>query len=204
MIGIIDYGMGNLYSVQNALRNIGVSYRIVEKPDQLSECDKLILPGVGAFSDCMDNLKERGLDQALIQAVQTEKKPLLGICLGMQVLFESSTENGDRDGFGFLKGHIVKIDDPHVRIPHMGWNELIINHSHPCFKGCQEPIYVYFVHSYYATEMEDEDLIAYAQYGTCQIPGVVGKGNVLATQFHPEKSGEDGMKILRYFAEEFV
>lgn len=204
MIGIIDYGMGNLYSVQNALKKLNADYRMVEHADQIKDCSQLILPGVGAFGDCMDHLKERELSDAITQAVCEEKKPILGICLGMQALFEQSSENGRTKGFGFLKGSIVKIEEKGLRVPHMGWNDLEKNREHPVFQNLQKHPYVYFVHSYYATQMDERELIAYARYGSLKIPGIVGRDHIMGTQFHPEKSGEDGMRILKYFVEEFV
>ena len=204
MIGIIDYGMGNLYSIQNALKKLGVESKLVDTKEELLACDKLILPGVGAFKDCMENLKQKDLITPILEAVQEKQIPFMGICLGMQALFEDSTENGQTKGLGLLKGHVVKMEDPHLRVPHMGWNQLVQNQPCALFDGRLENHYVYFVHSYYASEMDNEDLIAYAQYGNYQIPGIVAKGNVFGTQFHPEKSGEDGMRILRYFVEEWT
>ena len=204
MIGIIDYGMGNLYSVQNALKKLNVEYKLVESKEAILGCDKLILPGVGAFKDCMDNLAQKGLIDPILEATQNKHIPLMGICLGMQVLFEDSTEKGQTKGLGLLKGHVIKMEQEGLRIPHMGWNQLVQNQVCSLFdSGLKDP-YVYFVHSYYASEMEDKDLIAYAQYGNYQIPGIVAKGNVFGTQFHPEKSGEDGMRILQFFVEEWT
>lgn len=199
MIGIIDYGMGNLYSVQNAVKKLGFETIISADPDSLAACDKLILPGVGAFGDMMDNIKA----SQLFDFIKTWKKPLLGICLGMQSFFETSEENGIHQGFGFLKGHIRFMEDPNVRIPHIGWNALEKNQDHPIWKNCSSQVYVYYVHSYYAKEMDPQDLVGFSRYGTMKIPGLVIKENWMGCQFHPEKSGEDGLQILRYFLEEF-
>lgn len=203
MIGIIDYGMGNLRSVENALKKLKQPCLISGKKEELQKCDKIILPGVGAFGDCMQNIHERNLYQYIVNEV-AKGKPLLGICLGMQMLFESSEEKGYTEGFGFLKGKIVRISDPNVPVPEIGWNQLEWNHEFPLRKELSDKPFVYFVHSYYASEMDDEDLIAFVRYGTEIVPGIVRKDHVMGCQFHPEKSGEDGLKILRYFTEEFV
>lgn len=204
MIGIIDYGMGNLFSVHNAVQKLGYDVLISSDPVKLEQCQKLILPGVGAFGDMMKNIKKSQLDAFIENWVRKEKKPLLGICLGMQSFFESSEENGMHEGFGFLKGQIVFMKDPNVRVPHIGWNDLIKENEHPIFSKLSSHPYVYYVHSYYASNMYPEDLIGYCDYGTMKIPGLVMHENVMGCQFHPEKSGEDGLKILQYYLEEFV
>ncbi|WP_317395791.1 imidazole glycerol phosphate synthase subunit HisH [Faecalicoccus pleomorphus] len=204
MIGIIDYGMGNLFSVHNAVQKLGFDVLISSDPVKLEQCQKLILPGVGAFGDMMKNIKETQLDVFIENWVRKEKKPLLGICLGMQSFFESSEENGMHKGFGFLKGKIVFMKDQKVRVPHIGWNDLIKENEHPIFSKLSAHPYVYYVHSYYASNMDSDDLIGYCDYGTMKIPGLVMHENVMGCQFHPEKSGEDGLKILQYYLEEFV
>ena len=204
MIGIIDYGMGNLFSVHNAVQKLGFDVLISSDPVKLEQCQKLILPGVGAFGDMMKNIKETQLDVFIENWVRKEKKPLLGICLGMQSFFESSEENGMHKGFGFLKGQIVFMKDQKVRVPHIGWNDLIKENEHPIFSKLSAHPYVYYVHSYYASNMDSDDLIGYCDYGTMKIPGLVIHENVMGCQFHPEKSGEDGLKILQYYLEEFV
>lgn len=204
MIGIIDYGMGNLFSVHNAVQKLGFDVLISSDPVKLEQCQKLILPGVGAFGDMMKNIKEAQLDVFIENWVRKEKKPLLGICLGMQSFFESSEENGMHEGFGFLKGQIVFMKDQKVRVPHIGWNDLIKENEHPIFSKLSAHPYVYYVHSYYASNMNPDDLIGYCDYGTMKIPGLVMHKNVMGCQFHPEKSGEDGLKILQYYLEEFV
>lgn len=204
MIGIIDYGMGNLFSVYNAVQKLGYDVLISSDPVKLEQCQKLILPGVGAFGDMMKNINESQLDAFIENWVRKEKKPLLGICLGMQSFFESSEENGMHEGFGFLKGQIVFMKDQKVRVPHIGWNDLIKENEHPIFSKLSAHPYVYYVHSYYASNMDPDDLIGYCNYGTMKIPGLVMHENVMGCQFHPEKSGEDGLKILQYYLEEFV
>lgn len=201
MIGIIDYGMGNLASVQNALHEIQQDCIINSEKSVLAGCDKLILPGVGAFGDCMANLHQRDLSSFITQEVQ-DGKPLLGICLGMQMLFEESEEKGITKGFGFLHGSVIEIDDPTVPIPEIGWNELEWNQPSRLQHILSAHPYVYYVHSYYA-KAEQDDLVAYSTYGKVRVAGIVRKKNVMGTQFHPEKSGEDGLKILQYYAEEF-
>ncbi len=201
MIGIIDYGMGNLRSVENALKAIGCQSVISDDPAVLDQCEKLILPGVGAFGDCMKNIVERGLDSYIKNAV-SKGIPLLGICLGMQMLFEESEEKGLHQGLGFLKGRIVRMETD-LPVPEIGWNELEWNQESPLRELLSEHPYVYYVHSYCAGDMKEENLTAYSMYGDIRVAGLVQGEHVMGTQFHPEKSGEDGLKILRYFAEVF-
>lgn len=204
MIAIIDYGMGNLYNVKNALDVLGVDSIITSKKEDLQKADKLILPGVGAMQDCMLNLEKSGLKEMIIDFVLHQKKPLLGICLGMQALFESSEENGHTKGFGFIKGNVIKMEDANVRIPHIGWNDLQFVKDMPLKDKFSKAPFVYYVHSYYASDYDKEDLVAYSEYGNMKICGVIMHGHVMGCQFHPEKSAEDGLKILKYFVEEFV
>lgn len=201
MIGIIDYGMGNLRSVENALKAIGCQSVISDDPAVLDQCEKLILPGVGAFGDCMKNIVERGLD-VYIKNTVSKGIPLLGICLGMQMLFEESEEKGLHQGLGFLKGRIVKMETD-LPVPEIGWNELEWNQESPLRELLSQHPYVYYVHSYCASDMKEENLTAYSMYGDIRVAGLVQGEHVMGTQFHPEKSGEDGLKILRYFAEVF-
>ena len=203
MIGIIDYGMGNLHSVENALKKLDVDCIVTHSKEELDTCDKWILPGVGAFPDCIKNLKEYDLFDYIKEKVNAGK-PLLGICLGMQALFEYSNEISYCEGFGFIKGGIELMEDSSVRIPHIGWNKLEKNQNHPIYSLLKKEPFVYFVHSFYAQNYKDEDLYGYCTYGHLTIPGLVGHKNVLGCQFHPEKSAEDGLKILKYFVEEFV
>ena len=203
MIGIIDYGMGNLHSVENALLKIEKECVVTSSKEVLDTCEKWILPGVGAFPDCIRNLKKLDLFDYIKDEV-CKGKPLLGICLGMQALFEYSEEVEYCEGFGFIKGGIRLMQDPNVRIPHIGWNQLEKNNEHPIFTRLNKEPFVYFVHSYFAQDYNDEDLFGYCEYGDLKIPGLVGHKNVLGCQFHPEKSAEDGLDMLRYFVEEFV
>ncbi|MGM9931273.1 imidazole glycerol phosphate synthase subunit HisH [Pradoshia sp.] len=201
MIGIIDYGMGNLFSVNNALKRLGAETVISGDPEVLASCEGLVLPGVGAFPDAMAALREQKLDLFLKEYV-TSGKPLLGICLGMQLLFESSDEHGYSTGLGFLKGHIVKFagidrEGRSYKVPHMGWNKLHFHQEHPLLAGLEED-YVYFVHSYYAEIKKTSELLASASYDV-EVPGIVGLGNVMGMQFHPEKSGQMGKALLQNY-----
>ncbi|MBR6102170.1 MAG: imidazole glycerol phosphate synthase subunit HisH [Ruminococcus sp.] len=196
MIAIVDYGAGNIFSVKNALDYLGIESRLTSDPAELEAAESIILPGVGAFPAAMEMLEKRGLTGILKE--QAKKKPLLGICLGMQMLFEKSFEFGECEGLGLIKGYVDKMEEPGLVIPHMGWNKLVYNHESPLFKGLEES-YVYFVHSYKAF-CEDEPLYAYCEYGHT-VPALVGDGKyVWGCQFHPEKSGEAGLTILRNFA----
>lgn len=200
MVVIIDYGMGNLKSVQNALNRIDCPSIISCDPQVISQSDALILPGVGAFKDCMGNLKASGLLDTL-KAFAQSGKPFLGICLGMQVLFEHGYEVEPCDGLGLLKGNIKLMIEPTCKIPHIGWNLLESMKEDAFINGLNNSSFVYYVHSYMACDYEEADLLAYSSYGSLRIPGVFRKGNIIACQFHPEKSGEDGLALLRNFKE---
>lgn len=201
MIGIIDYGMGNLYSVSKALERMNYDYFISSSPDELAKADGLILPGVGSFKDAMGILHEKELVSFMKESA-AKGTPLLGICLGMQLLFEESEENGLTQGLGFLKGRITKIpgitaDGETYKVPHMGWNDLELKNQSPLLQDI-EGGHVYFVHSYYAIT-DHENVIASSTYDV-EVPAVVGKGSVFGTQFHPEKSSDLGLKILKNYA----
>ena len=196
MLAIVDYGAGNLFSVQNALTYLNETFCTTRDPAVLQCCDGILLPGVGAFPDAMQRLQETGLIPVLQQ--QAQQKPLLGICLGMQILFERGYEFQETTGLGLLPGEVRRIQAPGLKIPHMGWNELEILHPCPLTEGLHPGDYVYFVHSYRAHTPEAQISCA-AQYGE-QIPALVWRGNVYGAQFHPEKSGEVGLTILRNFA----
>ncbi|RDI41051.1 imidazole glycerol phosphate synthase subunit HisH [Falsibacillus pallidus] len=203
MIGIVDYGMGNLFSVDKALERIGVPHFISSKREELESADGLILPGVGSFKDAMHILKETGLAAFLDGYVQSGK-PLLGICLGMQLLFEESEENGFSKGLGYLPGTVKEIPSRNeageaFKVPHMGWNQLIFKRDSQLLEGLEEEN-VYFVHSYFVDGIDENDLIASAQYSV-MVPAVVEKDNVYGMQFHPEKSSRLGMALLKNFTE---
>ncbi len=196
-IGIIDYGMGNLQSVQNALTFIGVDSFISANVEELKKADKIILPGVGAFKDAIDLLREKKLDVFLKETAE-EAKPLLGICLGMQLLFDTSSEFGQHVGLGLIPGDIVKFDITDLKVPHMGWNALKINKEAPLFKNLPQDPQVYFVHSYHL-DTKDDVVSASTEYGY-EVQVAAQKDQVYGLQFHPEKSGDIGLQILRNFA----
>ena len=197
MITIVDYHLNNLRSLENTLRRLGHDTCVTSEAEDVRAAEKLILPGVGAFGDAMRNLYELGLAELIIQKV-SEGTPMLGVCLGMQLLFGESEEFGRHSGLGLLSGKIQRIPEG-VHIPHMGWNQLHRKRADPVLEGIDEGSFVYFVHSYYASS-EDRDLvIATTDYGI-DVPAVVGAGNVWATQFHPEKSQRVGERILDNFA----
>lgn len=196
MIAIIDYGAGNLFSVKNALDYLGEAYCITNDREEIMKADSMILPGVGAFPYAMDMLEKTGLIDTIRKEV--EKKPLLGICLGMQMLFEEGYEFEKRDGLGFIPGTVEPLPDTGLKIPHMGWNQLRIHQpENPLLKGISPQDCVYFVHSYLA-RTEAQYIAADCEYGTA-VPALVARGNVFGAQFHPEKSGEVGLQILRNF-----
>lgn len=196
MLAIIDYGMGNLHSVSKALERLGHPHEITSNSDRLIQADGLILPGVGAFGDGMYELTSRGLDRVIKQEVR-QGKPLLGICLGMQLLFTSSDEHGYYQGLDLLPGRVVEFQGDYL-IPHMGWNWLAFKHPHPLFRGLKED-YVYFVHSFHVQATNEEDVIATTHYHQT-VTAIAARHQVVGMQFHPEKSGELGLKLLDQFA----
>ena len=199
MITIIDYGMGNLKSVYNALKKVNFDCQISSEVTDIEMADKLILPWVGAFKDAMDNLQNLDLILPIRKKVN-DGCPLLGICLGMQMLFDEGYECELRKGLGFIEGKIKLMNSKeNLKIPHIGWNRLEFNRENKILNNINKESFVYYVHSFMATEMIDENLIAYSKYGDINIPGIVNKGNVYGMQFHPEKSGEVGLKILKNF-----
>lgn len=199
MITIIDYGMGNLKSVYNALKKVNFDCQISSEVTDIEMADKLILPGVSAFKDAMDNLQNLDLILPIRKKVN-DGCPLLGICLGMQMLFDEGYECELRKGLGFIEGKIKLMNSKeNLKIPHIGWNRLEFNRENKILNNINKESFVYYVHSFMATEMIDENLIAYSKYGDINIPGIVNKGNVYGMQFHPEKSGEVGLKILKNF-----
>lgn len=198
MIAVIDYDAGNLRSVSKALEKLGFETVITSSEKEISKSKAMILPGVGAFGDCMKSLKNKGLDQCIIKNVQ-DGKYLLGICLGMQMLFEKSYEDGEWEGLGLLEGDVVRFETD-LKIPHMGWNNLIANGSDAIGKNIGIDEYVYFVHSYYAQPKNDGDVVFWTDYDV-KVPAVVRKNNVIGMQFHPEKSGETGLQLLKNFGE---
>lgn len=200
MIAIIDYGAGNIQSVSKALAHIGCEAFITRDKDKILKADGAVLPGVGSFGDTMDTMTEYGIKDAVIEYTKSGK-PFLGICLGLQLLFPKSEESPDAEGLGIFDGSITKIPSGEgLKIPHIGWNSLDIKKSDGLFRGIGKNPYVYFVHSYFLNASDKSIVSAQTEYGVT-IDAAVEKGNVYATQFHPEKSGETGLKILGNFAD---
>ena len=201
MVAIIDYGVGNLFSLCSSLQRIGAEAVVTSDPDLIRKADKLILPGVGAFANAAEKLRQTGLDKLIKEQVAAGKE-LMGICLGMQMLFEKSYEFGEHEGLGLLKGSVVPMENTipaELKIPHIGWNALHFCKDSKLLRRIQDGDCVYFVHSFYATGCEDS-LIATAEYGK-ELTAAVQTGNVMGCQFHPEKSGQVGLNILRAFCE---
>lgn len=196
MIAIIDYGAGNLFSVKNALDFLKIENCVAKDPEIIRQADAMILPGVGAFPDAMEMLERKGMVPVICE--EAERKPILGICLGMQLLFESSSEFRSTQGLGLIPGNVVKIDSHGLKIPHMGWNDLKVLHPCAMTREMEEDTYVYFVHSFRA-DTEEENISCYTEYGE-KIPALVHRGFVYGAQYHPEKSGEAGLKMLKNFA----
>ena len=199
-IAIVDYNMGNLASVQNAFSSLGQETIVESNPDKFKDYDKLILPGVGAFGDAMEHLSERNMIEPLREYALSGKY-MLGICLGMQLLFESSEEFGEHEGLSIIKGKVTAFDtnkfsEP-LKVPHMGWNRMFTN-KHPLFENLDEEHYLYFVHTYHVNCENDEDIIGRTNYGY-EFTSAVAHGNVMGIQPHPEKSHENGLKILKNF-----
>ena len=202
MIAVVDYNMGNLRSVQNAFLKIGKEVTIVSDPNEIQKYDKLILPGVGAFGDAMEHLKQNGMDE-VIKVFAKSGKPLLGICLGMQLLLESSDEFGAKEGLGLIPGKVRKFDASKfkttLKVPHMGWNELFVKKHSPLFNGLEDEIYLYFVHSYHAI-CDEKYTIGETEYGY-PFTSAINRENIYGFQPHPEKSHDNGLKILKNFTE---
>lgn len=202
MIAIVDYGVGNLFSLSSSLKALGLETEITRDADKLRAADRIILPGVGAFGDARAKLDATGL-VPVIQA-EAARKPLLGICLGMQLLFDRGFEYGEHPGLGLVPGQVVDLhgalEDKSLKVPHMGWNSLQIVKDDPLFRYVRDGEYVYYVHSFYAANCLPSTL-ATSRYGNVDVTGVVRNGNVWGTQFHPEKSGNTGLRLLRAFAE---
>ena len=201
MIAVIDYGVGNLFSLCSSLERIGAEAVVTSDPEIIAKADKLILPGVGAFADAAKKLRDSGLDLVIKQQVKAGKE-IMGICLGMQMLFEKSYEFGEHQGLGLLKGSVIPMEGTipaGLKIPHIGWNALHFAKDSKLLRYIKEGDCVYFVHSFYATDC-DESVIATAEYGK-ELTAAVQQGNVMGCQFHPEKSGQVGLEILRAFCE---
>lgn len=205
-IAVIDYGMGNLRSVLNGLRAVGASPLIVRSPEEVRGADALVLPGVGAFGDCMKNLASAGLDEAVLSALRAGK-PYLGICLGLQVLFEESEEFGKTPGLAYLRGKVVPFEKglqdgrgARLKVPHMGWNQVQKERATPALEGVPDAAHFYFVHSYHVIPEEPGLIATTTDYGV-RFVSSIGKENLFACQFHPERSGPLGLRVLRNFIE---
>jgi glutamine amidotransferase len=200
MIALIDYNVGNLSSVKNALDKLGKEERLVSDPNEVKKYDALILPGVGAFGDAMNSLRKSGLDEAIIEFAKSGK-PILGICLGMQLLLSSSEEFGTHEGLGLIEGKVKKFDkqsmNEKLKIPHMGWNRLYQHKNSPLFSGLEESFYLYFVHSFHAV-CDEKYVIGSSNYGY-RFVSAINKDNIFGIQPHPEKSHKNGLKILNNF-----
>ncbi len=203
MIAIIDYGVGNLFSVEKAFAALGAEAKITNDPNEIKAAEKLVLPGVGAFGDCMKNLEDSGLIPLLKEEVSAGK-PLLGICVGLQILFSGSEESPDARGLGFIPGQVRRIQAEGLKVPHMGWNRLHLTEPRQekdLFAGLeQDKEYVYFVHSFHAVPEDKNVITAVTNYGEV-ITAAVRKDNIFATQFHPEKSGDVGLHIIKNFCD---
>lgn len=201
MVAIIDYGVGNLFSLKSSLAEIGAEAAVTSDAEVIAAADRVILPGVGAFGDAAAKLRESGMDE-IVKREAARNKPVMGICLGMQLLFDKGYEYGEHDGLGLIKGSVRPISGvipADYKIPHIGWNALKFKKESPLFKYTKEGDYVYFVHSFYAAECE-ASTIAVTEYGA-DLTAAVGRGSVYGCQFHPEKSGAAGLNILRAFME---
>ena len=200
MIAIIDYQMGNLRSVQKGFERVGHSATITSDPAVLAQAEKIVLPGVGAFGDAMSELRRRDLVGPIRQAIDAAK-PFLGICLGLQLLFDVGHEGGRHEGLGVLRGEVVRFNLPHeLKVPHMGWNELLIRRRPPALNGLAEGTHVYFVHSYFVVPQDASVVATETDYGG-RFCSSIWRDNIFATQFHPEKSQSDGLAILKNFAD---
>ncbi len=199
-VAIVDYGMGNLLSVRNALEMVGADARICAHPEDLDAAERIVLPGVGAFPDCMKNLRARGFEDALNRAVQERGRPILGICLGMQAMARRSSEGTGSDGLGWLDAEVERLQpgDPALRVPQIGWNDLEVRHAGPLLAGIRADSDFYFVHSYHVRCRDESIVDAVCEYGGA-VTAVVSSGNIAATQFHPEKSQQHGLRLLENF-----
>lgn len=196
-VAIIDYGVGNLRSVEKAFTSQGISAVVSSDETVLRDADRLVLPGVGAFAACMRGLRERGFD-GLVREAAARGKPILGLCVGLQMLFDEGHEFGVHPGLGLLPGRVIRFPDG-LRVPHVGWNQVTIRRQHPVLNGLADESFFYFVHSYYVEPREDGDVLGETEYGL-RYASICGKGQLLGVQFHPEKSQSTGLRLLSNFA----
>ncbi|PLX83856.1 MAG: imidazole glycerol phosphate synthase subunit HisH [Desulfuromonas sp.] len=206
MINIIDYEMGNLRSVEKAFETLGFAARVSADPKDIATAEKVVLPGVGSFRDCIHNLRAGGFVEPLMAHIEAGK-PMLGICVGMQMLFDESEEFGRHEGLGLIPGRVVRFpsgmeeDGERLKVPHMGWNDISLRSPSPLFAGVEDNSFVYFVHSYYCAAQDPEVVAASCRYGEVEFCASVRHGNIMATQFHPEKSQSIGLKIFKNFGD---
>ncbi|MBI3313867.1 MAG: imidazole glycerol phosphate synthase subunit HisH [Candidatus Omnitrophica bacterium] len=198
MIVIVDYGMGNLRSVSKALENLGSKVKVSSSPKDIENADKVVLPGVGAFGDAVRELRQLGLFESL-QNYLSGRKPFLGICLGLQLLFKTSEEDKDATGLGSIPGSVQRFKSKNVKIPHMGWNQVAFSGDHPVLKGIPADSNFYFVHSFYGLPADPKLVLGKTNYGDETFPAIIGSETCFATQFHPEKSQKAGLAILKNF-----
>ncbi len=199
MIGIVNYGIGNLRSVEKAFHAVGADAVVSSDHGQLAECDGLVLPGVGAFGDGIDGLRSSGLDRTVVRAVEDDT-PVIGLCLGLQLLFEGSDEFGSHRGLGLLGGRVVRFPETVRVVPHTGWNSVHVVRPHPLFSGLDSDPFFYFVHSFHVVADDRDDVVGETEYDGVVFPSVCAKGNLFGAQFHPEKSHTAGLKMLENFA----
>lgn len=199
MISIVDYGMGNLRSVQKACERVGVEARVCTQAAELTNCEKMILPGVGAFRDAISELRRQEMVEPILAHIAADK-PFLGICLGLQLLFDVSYEDGTWEGLGVIPGEVVRFaEQPGLKVPHMGWNQIAVAQETPLLAGLPRDAWFYFVHSYYVVPRDESVIAARTDYGV-PFTSIIRRGNLFATQFHPEKSQSLGLQLLRNFA----
>jgi len=198
MIAIIDYGVGNLRSVEKAFEAIGAQASVTSDPGAIREAERIVVPGVGAFGECARRLRESRLDQLVLEAVEQEK-PVLGVCVGLQLMFDEGHEFGIHKGLGLMRGRVVRFPEDGPRVPQIGWNQIEDLSRHPLLEGLANQTYFYFVHSFYIEADDPKDVLAVTEYGI-RYPSVCGRGSVCGVQFHPEKSQDAGLKLLSNFA----
>lgn len=198
MIAIIDYGVGNLRNVEKALEAVGQRALVTGDPGAIREADRLVLPGVGAFGECARRLREAGLDQLVMEAAE-QNKPVLGLCVGLQLMFDEGHEFGIHKGLGLMHGRVVRFPESGLHVPQIGWNQIEDVRKHPLMEGLSEGTYFYFVHSYHVETEEQEIVLAETDYGI-RYPSICARGSVCGAQFHPEKSQDAGLRLLRNFA----
>jgi len=199
MLAIIDYGVGNLRSVQKALEAVGAEAVLTGDPMVIRKADRLVLPGVGAFGECAHRLRQSGLDRQVLEAAE-QGKPVIGLCVGLQLMFDEGHEFGVHPGLGLMRGRVVRFPSDGRHVPQIGWNQVELAKAHPLLEGIADRTYFYFVHSYHIEAADAGDVVAYTEYGI-RYPSICGRGSVSGVQFHPEKSQDAGLTLLRNFAE---